>query len=88
MAAGNAEVDDDQRHSTLLFGLLLGRLLEEAFFSDVSVKGCELDVLHFLSLKFWHEILLHVIFFGLCFLLKILLIWIGLCVEVNSVLLS
>ena len=25
----NAEVDDDQRHSTLLLCLLLGRLLEE-----------------------------------------------------------
>ena len=25
----NAEVDDDQRHSTLLLGPLLGRLLEE-----------------------------------------------------------
>ena len=24
----NAEVDDDQRHSTLLLGALLGRLLE------------------------------------------------------------
>ena len=43
----NAEVDDDQRHSTLLLGLLLGRLLEVAFFSDVSVKvkGCKLDKL-------------------------------------------
>ena len=25
----NAKVDDDQRHSTLLLGTLLGRLLEE-----------------------------------------------------------
>ena len=25
----NGEVDDDQRHSTLLLGLLLGRLLED-----------------------------------------------------------
>ena len=41
----NAEVDDDQRHSTLLLGLLLGRLLEVAFSSDVSVKGCKLDKL-------------------------------------------
>ena len=34
----NAEVDDDQRHSTLLLCLLLGRLLEVALFSDVSLK--------------------------------------------------
>ena len=34
----NAEVDDDQRHSTLLLGLLLGRLLEVAPFADVSLK--------------------------------------------------
>ena len=38
LAAGNAEVDDDRRHSTLLLDLLLGRLLEEALFSDVSLK--------------------------------------------------
>ena len=35
----NAEVDDDQRHSTLLLGLLLGRLLEVALFLDVSLKS-------------------------------------------------
>ena len=34
----NAEVDDDQRHSTLLLGLLLGRLLEATLFLDVSLK--------------------------------------------------
>ena len=39
----NAEVDDDQRHSTLLLGLLLGRLLEVTFFSDVSLKSCKLE---------------------------------------------
>ena len=35
----NAEVDDDQRHSTLLLDLLLGRLLEVAIFLDVSSKS-------------------------------------------------
>ena len=35
----NAEVDDDQRHSTLLLGLLLGRLLKVALFLDVSLKS-------------------------------------------------
>ena len=39
LAAGNDEVDDDQRHSTLLLGLLLGRLLKVALFLDVSLKS-------------------------------------------------
>ena len=34
----NAEVDDNQRHSTLFLGLLLGRLLEVALFLDFSLK--------------------------------------------------
>ena len=34
----NAKVDDDRRHSTLLLDTPLGRLLEEAFFLDVSLK--------------------------------------------------
>ena len=56
----NAEVDDDQRHSTPLLGLLLERLLEVASFSDVSLKRLKLDnfgaayvaVPHFLSMTF------------------------------------
>ena len=34
----NADVDDDQCHSTLLLGVPLGRLLEVTLFLDVSLK--------------------------------------------------
>ena len=38
-------MDDDQRHSTLLLGVLLGHLLEVALLLDVSLKRCKFEIL-------------------------------------------